>query len=80
MIEISVVESPADNNAHITTIKSAAELKDVEAVLRQKGFSQKEATEIVSKVKKIHGEREAMKASEEKTQTLKNFIKETYNV
>lgn len=62
LIEISIVESPADNNAHITTIKSAAKLKDIEAVLHKKGFSQKEATEIVVMVKKIHGERESMKA------------------
>ena len=62
LMEISVVESPADNNAHITTIKSAAKLKDIEAVLHQKGFSQKEATEIVGAVKKIHGERVSKKA------------------
>ena len=62
LIEISVVESPADNAAHITTIKSAAKLKDIEAVLRQKGFSQTEATEIVATVKKIHGERVSKKA------------------
>jgi HK97 family phage prohead protease len=64
LIEISVVESPADNNAHITTIKSAAKLKDIETLLHQKGFSQKEATEIVVMVKKIHGERESMKANQ----------------
>ena len=80
LIEISIVESPADNNAHITTIKSMEKLKDVEALLHQKGFSQKEATEIVSTVKKIHGEREAIKAVEDKTQILKNFIQETYHV
>ena len=45
-------------------IKSATKLKDVEQVLRQKGFSQKEATEIVASVKRIHGERE------EKSKTL----------
>ena len=58
LYEISVVETPADNNAHIASIKSATKLKDVESVLRQKGFSQREATEIVATVKKIHGERE----------------------
>jgi HK97 family phage prohead protease len=67
LFEISLVESPADNNAHISSIKSAEKLKDIESVLRQKGFSQKEATEIVAKVKKIvHGEREQEKAAAEK--------------
>lgn len=62
LVEISVVESPADNNAHISSVKSATKLKDVECILRQKGFSQKEATEIVASVKRIHGERESKKA------------------
>jgi len=78
LFEISVVETPADNNAHITTVKSATKLKDVEQILRQKGFSQKEATEIVATVKKIHGEREEEKAKENQVETIKNFIKETY--
>lgn len=80
LFEISIVETPADNNAHISSIKSATKLKDVEQVLRQKGFSQKEATEIVATVKKIHGEREEEKAKAAEIQTIKNFIKETYNV
>jgi phage head maturation protease len=78
LFEISVVETPADNNAHITTVKSATKLKDVEQILRQKGFSQKEATEIVAQVKKIHGEREEEKEKESQVETIKNFIKETY--
>lgn len=78
LFEISVVETPADNNAHITTVKSATKLKDVEQILRQKGFSQKEATEIVAAVKKIHGEREEEKAKENQAEIIKNFIKETY--
>lgn len=80
LFEISIVETPADNNAHIQTVKSATKLKDVEAVLRQKGFSQAEATEIVAKVKKIHGEREEEKQKTTELETLKNFIQETYNV
>ena len=63
LFEISVVETPADNSAHINSVKSATKLKDVEQILRQKGFSQKEATEIVVKVKSIHGERESDKAT-----------------
>lgn len=53
-------------------IKNAETLKDVESVLREKGFSQSEATAIVATVKNIHGERER---SEEKeaVNILKNF-------
>lgn len=78
LYEISIVETPADNNAHIQTVKSATKLKDVEEVLRRQGFSQKEATEIVATVKKIHGEREEEKAKENNLEVLKTFIKETY--
>lgn len=76
LYEISVVESPADNNAHISSIKSAEKLKDIEAVLRSKGFSQKEATEIVAQVKKIHGEREEEAKAANELQKLKLFIEE----
>lgn len=79
LYEISVVEEPADNNAHISSVKSAEKLKDVEEYLRLKGLSQTEATEIVATVKRIHGEREALKEKQE-VNTIKNFIKETYNV
>ena len=83
LFEISIVESPADNSAHVSSIKSATKLKDVEAILRQKDFSQKEATEIVATVKRIHGEREEEKAVEKSTsyvEIIKNFNKETFNV
>lgn len=75
LIEISVVETPADNSAHISSVKSATRLKDVEDILRLKGFSQKEAAEIVATVKKIDGERQAIKEAEENTQNLTKFIK-----
>lgn len=78
LYEISIVETPADNNAHIMGIKSATKLKDVESILRQKGFSQKEATEIVATVKKIHGEREESEVKYNELVTLTNFIKENY--
>lgn len=80
LFEISIVETPADNSAHITNIKSAEKLKDVESFLRSKGLSQAEATEIVGAVKRIHGEREALKEKQDHTQILKKFIKETYHV
>lgn len=76
LVEISVVESPADNSAHISDIKSAEKLKDIESVLRSKGFSHKEATEIVVTVKKIvHGERELEKAAAEQAviEEIKQF-------
>lgn len=60
LIEISVVEEPADLGAQITTLKSCEKLKDVESVLRLKhGISQRDATAIVAAVKRIekHGER-----------------------
>ena len=76
LFEISLVESPADNNARVTGIKSAESLKEIEAILREKGFSQKEATEIVASVKKIHGEREAEMKADEDLQKLKLFIEE----
>lgn len=78
LIEISIVEDEADLAAQITNIKSIEDLKDVEAVLRQKGFSQTEATAIVAKVKKIHGEREEVKKKTTELEALQNFIKETY--
>lgn len=80
--EISVVETPADNAAHIASVKSATKLKDVEQYLRLKGLSQAESTEIVATVGRIHGEREALKekAVKDQAKTIKNFIKETYNV
>jgi HK97 family phage prohead protease len=78
--EISVVESPADNSAHIGSVKSAKKLKDVEQFLRSKGLSQAEATATVAAVKNIHGEREEEKEKASEVTTIKNFIKETYNV
>jgi hypothetical protein len=76
LMEISVVETPADNSAHISSVKSATKLKDVEDILRQKGFSQKEATEIVTAVKKIDGERQELKKeAEENINFIKQYLK-----
>jgi hypothetical protein len=75
LMEISVVETPADNSAHISSVKSATKLKDVEDILRQKGFSQKEATEIVTAVKKIDGERQELKEAEENINFIKQYLK-----
>jgi hypothetical protein len=53
-------------------INDCKTLKEVESVLRQKGFSQTEATAIVSTVKNIHGEREKVEENEA-VNILKNF-------
>jgi uncharacterized protein len=58
LIEISVVEEPADNAARIADVKSAIQdaqtLKEIEAVLRDAGrFSKADATALVSRVKSL---------------------------
>lgn len=85
LVEISVVESPADTAAQIAGVKSAIEaadsLKDIEAILRDAGgFSRTDATTLVARIKSIsHGEREepkntsieeAVKAIQAATKTL----------
>lgn len=71
LIEISIVEEPADNAARIADVKSALDeadsLKEIEAILREAGgFSRSDATALVSRIKSIaHGERaEETEASE----------------
>lgn len=71
LVEISIVEEPADNSARVAGIKSAIDeaqtLKDIEGLLRDaSGFSRADATALVSRIKSlVHGEREAeTKASE----------------
>lgn len=73
LIEISIVEEPADNMARIDSLKSATKLKDVEQFLRSKGLSQNEATVTVAQVKKLHGEREREKKESEVLSMLNNF-------
>lgn len=73
LIEISIVEEPADNAAHITNIKSVEKLKDVEEFLRQKGLTQSEATATVAAVKKIHGDRGKEKTEKQLLELLNNF-------
>ena len=67
LIEISVVESPADLAAQIDAVKSniktANSLKEVEAILRDAGnFTRSDATALVARVKAI-----ALGEQEEKT-------------
>ena len=57
LIEISIVEEPADLGASITGIKSKLEkaesLADIEASLRDAGFSRSSATTLVSRIKTL---------------------------
>jgi HK97 family phage prohead protease len=70
LIEISVVESPADNSAHISSVKSAKTLKEVEQFLHAKGLSQAESKTTISSVRDILG----LKKSEDKALSdLKGF-------
>ena len=64
LIEISIVETPADNAAHIGDVKSAIEHiespKDAEEILRANGFTRSEACALVSRIKTLaHGDRES---------------------
>ena len=64
LVEISVVESPADLSARVGDVKSALDeaesLKDIEALLRDAaGFSRADATALVSRIKSLsRGERD----------------------
>ena len=77
LVEISVVESPADMAAQIGDVKSAIDdatsLKEIERLLRDAGgFSRSDATSLVSRIKSIaHGERE----EESKTSDIVAAIK-----
>src|SRR5690606_30148023 len=55
LVEISVVESPADLNALIGDVKSAIErvdsLQEAEELLRNQGFTRSEACSLVSRIK-----------------------------
>jgi HK97 family phage prohead protease len=64
LVEISVVETPADLNAQIGDVKSALEqaqtLKEVESILRDVGgFSHAQAKALVARVKAIGEPRDA---------------------
>ena len=57
LIEISIVESPADQGAQIGDVKSAIEqvdsLKDAEELLRNNGFTRSDACALVSRIKSL---------------------------
>jgi hypothetical protein len=64
LVEISIVESPADLSAQIGDVKSAIDeaesLKEIESLLRDAaGFSRADATALVARIKSMcHGERD----------------------
>lgn len=62
--EISIVNEPANPEARVASVKAALaeveNLKDIEAILREAGFSRADACGLVSRVKALaHGERDA---------------------
>lgn len=78
LIEISVVESPADLNAQIGNIKSVLEemktLKEIETLLRDAGgFSRADSTALVSRIKALtHGDRDSEKSASELLQYIQS--------
>jgi HK97 family phage prohead protease len=58
LIEISVVESPADLAAQVSSVKAdikeADTLKDYERILRDAGFTRADATALVSGIKSLY--------------------------
>lgn len=78
LVEISVVEEPADLSARISNIKSAVaeaeRLADIELILRDAGLSRAEATALVSRVKSIaHSEFEQKRSSDDLAAVLGQF-------
>jgi len=76
LIEISVVESPADLSAQVDSVKTdltdAVSLKEIEKILRDAGFSRADSTLLVSRVKAIaHGERDVIDNTNELIATIK---------
>jgi uncharacterized protein len=78
LVEISVVEEPADLQARIADVKSAIEsansLKDFEAVLRDSGLSKAHAVALVSRMKSwLQGELEAERKAAEIAARIQRF-------
>lgn len=81
LIEISVVEEPADLGAKINDVKSALDacksLKEIETLLREAGgFSRTDATSLVARIKSIaHGERDAEERAKKAIEQMFNAFK-----
>lgn len=76
LIEVSVVEEPADLGAKIGDVKAAMDacdsLKEIETLLREAGgFSRADATSLVARVKALaHGERDAEEKAKKAVQEV----------
>jgi HK97 family phage prohead protease len=81
LIEISVVEEPADLNARIGEVKSTLEkansLKEIESLLRDVGgFSRVDAKHLVSKVNSLYQrEAEAAKAKQDIENIIRQYVR-----
>jgi HK97 family phage prohead protease len=78
LVEISVVEEPADLRARVTQIKSAIDeaksLKDFEGILRDAGLPRSTATALVSRMRAmLQGELEAKDKAAEIAAVLQRF-------
>jgi HK97 family phage prohead protease len=76
LVEISIVESPADLNAQVSRIKSSVDaattIKEFENILRESGYSRSDATWFVEGLKRVvQGEPEAQKKVELTPEELK---------
>ena len=85
LVEISVVEEPADLSARIANVKSrideAETLHDVEMVLRDAGLSRAASVSLVSKVKSIvqsDSEQELKDQSDSEASAFLRRINQTY--
>jgi uncharacterized protein len=80
LVEISVVEDPADMGARIEAIKSAIEdartLKEIEAILRDAGrFSRADACALVARIKSLaRGERDAEAEAKDLSEFAKSVL------
>jgi len=86
LVEISVVEEPADLGARIESVKSAldacASLREIEGLLREAGrFSKADATALVGRIKRLALGEQVAKANPEEAllkflqeQTLKSIL------
>ena len=81
LVEISVVESPADLAAQIGDVKSAIDdlktVRDIERFVRESGYAKEDATMLVSRIKSIvRGELEQeMKHTNEIAQAIRDMSK-----
>jgi HK97 family phage prohead protease len=85
LVEISVVESPADIAAQIDEVKSnikqAESLKEIEAILRDAGnFTRTDATALVARIKAITlGEQEKIAETSETNDAIKAALMANIN-